>query len=141
MVERRVANDLAMLKLALVILGGAIGTAARFGVVSAAQRWNPATPAGPVWPWGTFVVNLIGCFAIGYLATSFGGRWPIRDEWRAAILVGVLGGFTTFSSLAWEGLDMFQSGQPGKAAAYVIASNTLGLGLAWVGAMTAKIAM
>jgi CrcB protein len=129
-----------MVKLALVILGGALGTAARFGMVSAAQRLNPATAEGPAWPWGTFVVNLIGCFAIGYLATSFGGRWPVRDEWRAAILVGVLGGFTTFSSLAWEGVDMFQSGHPGKAAAYVIASNALGLGLAWVGVLSAKLA-
>jgi len=129
-----------MLKLALVILGGAMGTAGRFAIVSLAQRWNPTSPAGPVWPWGTFTVNLIGCFAIGFLATSFNDRWPLRDEWRAAVLIGVLGGFTTLSSLAWEGLTMIQSGQTGRAALYVVASNTLGLSLAWLGALAAKSA-
>jgi len=128
-----------MLKLALVILGGSIGTAMRFGAVSLAQRLNPAhTDATPVWPWGTFIVNMLGCFAIGSLATAFDSRLPLREEWRAAILIGVLGGFTTFSSLAWEGLTMVNAGQIGRAVLYVIASNTLGLGLAWAGMAMAR---
>jgi CrcB protein len=127
-----------MLKLALVMICGSLGTALRFGVVTIAQRLNPATGERAVWPWGTFVVNLAGCLAIGYLATMFAGRWPVREEVRVAVLVGVLGGFTTFSSLAWEGIDLFQRGDPVKAIAYVVASNVLGLGCAWLGATIAR---
>ncbi|MDX2117025.1 MAG: CrcB family protein [Planctomycetota bacterium] len=127
-----------MLKLALVMICGSLGTALRFGVVAIAQRLSPATSEHAAWPWGTFVVNLAGCVAIGYLATMFAGRWPVREEVRLAVLVGILGGFTTFSSFAWEGLDMFQRGDPVKAIAYVVASNVLGLGCAWLGATIAR---
>lgn len=115
---------------ALIALGGAAGTLARFGLVEAAKRLHPA-PETPAFPWGTLAVNLLGCFAIGYLATAM--TVNVREDLRAAVFIGVLGGFTTFSSFAWETQSLWSAGRITHAAAYVAVSVTAGVLLAFAG--------
>jgi len=89
-------------------------------------------------PMGTFLINLAGCFAIGYLATFFFNVLPLRETLRLGILVGVLGGFTTFSSFGRETFQLMGEGKPLIAFWYVILSNVFGIGLVWAGHLMAK---
>ncbi len=116
----------------LAALGGAIGAAARFGVVSAWRAWSPDRPGEAAFPWGTLAVNLLGCAAIGLLAACL-PAYAERPAWRVFWLVGVLGGFTTFSSFAHEVHELLAFGRAGAAVAYVAGSLLGGLALAWVG--------
>jgi len=84
---------MAGMKYALIMMGGALGSLLRYIL----QGWGQAIMNG-TFPLGTLVVNVVGCFTIGFLTFSFLGPWPIRQDYRIGILVGVLGGFTTFSS-------------------------------------------
>lgn len=121
--------------LVLVILGGAAGCAARYGV----GLWlNPGPVSGTApyqgFPVGTLAVNLIGCLAIGLTAGWLqAGGSPHAAAWRALLIAGVLGGFTTFSSFGMETVNMLRNGQLPMAAAYVLASNIGGVVLAWAG--------
>ena len=113
-------------------LGGACGAVARYGVSSLAGR------AGEGWPWGTLAVNLMGCLAVGavlalMLTPEPSPRWPASPAVRAAVLVGFLGAFTTFSTYAWEAVDLLANGKPGRAALYLLLSNAAGLAAVWAG--------
>ena len=121
-----------MIRIGLIFLGGGVGSLLRFLVTGWVQRLSP-----PVLPFGTLAVNVTGCAVIGFLATLFAGPVMIREEYRTAILVGVLGGFTTFSSYAWETLQLSDDRQWWLALANVVASNVLGLTCAWLGARLA----
>jgi fluoride exporter len=76
--------------------------------------------AGYGFPWGTLVVNVMGCFAVGALGALFAAGSPLhlRHDLRMLLVVGVLGGFTTFSAFSLETLQLVQRGSPGAAAAY-----------------------
>lgn len=123
---------------ALVFLGGGFGATARYSVSLLAFRI-----AGPGFPWGTLVVNLAGCAAIGAIAGLTAHRHagglsitPFASMDHAARLIlvtGFLGGFTTFSAFGIETTDLLRLGQPGRAATYVLASMILGLAFAWIG--------
>ncbi len=119
-----------MLKIALIGLGGALGSLLRYALASAL-----AGPAGPRFPLSTLLVNVSGCFAIGVLATALapGGAWPVREDLRLGILVGVLGGYTTFSSFGLETVNLLRAGMTAEAIAYVALSNFLGLAAVWLG--------
>jgi CrcB protein len=82
---------------------------------------------------GTMCANVLGCFAIGVLIPLLSTVWVVREEYRLALLVGVLGGFTTFSSYAFESIGLYQSGERTLAVLNVLLSNLLGLGAAWAG--------
>ncbi len=118
------------MKTLLVGLGGAAGSIARYhlGLV-AARRW-------PGLPWGTLLVNLVGSFLLALLM----GLWlegRVAEPTRVALGVGVLGGFTTYSSFNYEMLAMLEAGAYGRAAAYVAATllGCLALGLlGWLAA-------
>lgn len=118
-----------LLSVILVALGGAAGTLLRWALATA---MNPK-PGEAAFPWGTLAVNLVGCLAIGLLAGAFGGVWEAKPHWRAAVFVGVLGGFTTFSSFAFEAATLARAGMIGCAAGYVAASVAGGLALAAAG--------
>ena len=105
--------------------GGAVGTGLRYGVGLALNR--------PAFPLGTLTVNLVGCLLIGGLATWFGERLEINEGMRLAILVGFLGGFTTFSSFGLETIRLMETGRMGAALVYVGASNLVGLLAVWAG--------
>ena len=108
-----------------VMLGGAAGSAGRYGL----SLWlNPQANTGM--PWGTLAANLIGCLAIGWLST-FVSEASVAV--RMGVLIGLLGGFTTFSSFGLESMRMIQAGQISQAFAYVALSNLGGLAGVWLG--------
>ncbi len=121
-----------MIKLLLVFLGGGIGSVARYGVGQLVARYTPRDLEPPHWldlyPLATMLVNVIGCAVIG-------GSWAwvlSRGDGQPSttmvfLIVGVLGGFTTFSSFGWETLELIQNQRLGMAAMYVVMSITLGL--------------
>ena len=111
-----------------VAVGGGFGAAARY--VSSLLLDQLQTNEFPV---GTLAVNVVGCFLIGILGTTIFGEHAVRSEVRLAIIVGFLGGFTTFSAFGMDTLELLLGGQAGKAAAYVIASNVCGLLALWGG--------
>lgn len=90
-----------MLRLGLVLLGGALGSAARYLTV----LWMAAR-LGPTFPWGTLTVNVAGSFLIGVIATLADERGSIGPQARVLLVVGFLGGFTTFSSFSLETLRL-----------------------------------
>lgn len=102
--------------LILVMLGGAIGSSARYLFGSAALA-----ALGPGYPWGTLGVNLIGGLAMGLLA---GGllRWGAGEQARLFLGVGVIGGFTTFSAFSLEVTTMIERGAVASALGYVLVS-------------------
>ena len=99
----------------LVMGGGAVGALARYQLGRIAGHLMP----GALWPWGTFAANLLGGFAMGLLAgwlARFNVGWG--ESVRLLLAVGVLGGFTTFSSFSLETVLMIERGQYGMAIAY-----------------------
>jgi len=131
---RGAKNDRMAYKLLLIFLGAGAGGTARYLVGGWAQGW-----AGPGFPLGTLVVNVSGCLAIGFLAALFSGPWLVREEWRLAILVGVLGGYTTFSSFGYETTSRVRDGEWARAGLNVLLSNALGLSAVWAGATLAGL--
>lgn len=124
-----------MTQLLLILLGGAIGTGCRFGVnqLAALLLGGPSR-----FPYATFIVNLTGSFAIGLLAELFVVRWPAAEIWRAALLVGVLGGYTTFSSFSLETLTLIRSSQWMLVIVYALGSVVAGLLAVWAGTIMAR---
>lgn len=112
----------------IIAAGGGIGAVLRYLLAGAAQR----TVASAL-PVGTMSVNVIGCFVIGLLAAFFAGPQLVRPEWRLALMVGLLGGFTTFSSFGLETIALLNDGQVRAALLNVVLSNVLGLTAAWLG--------
>ena len=123
-----------MTRILLIALGGAAGSVLRYGVSEAMRTYTPGT-----FPWGTLLVNITGCFAIGLLAALFAGPVPVREEVRLCILVGVLGGYTTFSSFSLETFTLIRDNQPGAAFLYSIGSVILGLAATWAGVQLARM--
>ena len=97
------------------------------------QRW-----AGSTFPVGTFKVNVVGWDAVGVVATGFAGPGLGRGEYRLGLLVGVLGGFTTFSSVGWETFSLMNEGQLAAAAANFVMNNAVGFAAVWAGFATAR---
>jgi CrcB protein len=116
----------------LIFIGAGTGGLLRYWLGGAIQNgW------GPAFPLGTMIVNISGCLAMGFLATAWSGPILIREEYRQAVLVGVLGGYTTFSSFGRETLALIHDGEWSRAAAYVLGSVMLSLAAVWVGAAVA----
>ena len=116
-------------QLALVMAGGALGAAGRFWLGGAMLR-----QFGDRLPWGTLAANLIGAFAIGFLAEWLQERGTVALYWRALLIVGVLGALTTYSSLVLEMLLFARGGRGGTALAYLGITLVAGLALVWAGA-------
>jgi CrcB protein len=112
-----------------IAAGGALGSAVRHGVnIALHTRYSAA------FPWGTFVVNAAGCFAIGALAGALAAeRLHLNEIGRAFVFVGVLGGFTTFSSFGLDTLTLAKSGAVMQAAGNVAGQLIVGLGAVWIG--------
>jgi CrcB protein len=110
-----------MLKVAYVMAGGALGSALRYG----ASVWF-TSPAGK-FPMATFLVNVLGCVLFGFIAAWVEEIGLVSEELRLFLLVGILGGFTTFSSFGFETMRLFEGGQVNIAIAYILLSNALGI--------------
>ena len=114
--------------IALVAVGGALGSVLRHllgGLVP--QR------AGAIFPWGTLAVNLAGCFAIGLVSELAESRGAMDPGTRALLVVGLLGGFTTFSAFGNETLNLLRDGERLLAGFNVCANVVIGLAAVWLG--------
>jgi len=116
------------LRLTLIAIFGAIGTLARYGLQGLVQ-----VRTGGTFPYGTLLINLLGCFFLGWIGQFTLNRMVISPDLRMAIAVGFFGGFTTFSSFGWETAKMIETGEWLRASTYVAASVFLGLLLSVVG--------
>jgi CrcB protein len=119
-----------------VALGGALGSVARYACTGLAVRW-----LGSGFPWGTLFVNVSGSLAIGLLAAllSADGRPLLGSDARAFVMIGVLGGFTTFSAFSLETVNLVRGGAIGAAGANVALSLALCLLGAWLGFAAAAL--
>lgn len=102
-----------------IALGGALGSMARYWMSQAVARVADAT-----FPWGTLLVNILGSFVIGwfYTLTLPLGPWPTSEAMRLFVMVGICGGFTTFSAFSLQTFDLLRDGENLRALAYIVAS-------------------
>jgi CrcB protein len=107
---------------------GALGTLCRYGL----GGWI-ARATGGTFPWETCAINVSGCLVIGAVAAAVDRGAAISPATRVAIMVGFLGGFTTFSSFGLEGFRLLADAQWARALAYVALTNMGGLAAVWVG--------
>ena len=131
------SSQLPLLKTYLgVMLGGAVGTALRFGL----SNWF-ANHYGETFPWGTIVVNVTGCFVIGLFAALTGpdGVFLASPLTRQVVMIGVLGGYTTFSSFSLQTLHLFSGGEWLRAGWNVLVSVIFCLAAVWLGQMVATL--
>lgn len=122
-----------MTRLLLIALAGGIGTLARYGVGTLTMRL-----LGTGFPWGTFAVNILGSFLFGWVWGLESIRNAITSETRIILLIGFMGGFTTFSSFAFENYALLRDGSFGLAAINIAAQNILGLAAVWAGITLAR---
>ena len=120
------------LQVVLIFVLGAVGTLLRYGL----SRWVGERFAG-TFPWGTLLVNLSGALALGLL-TGGGSRW-LAPPWPLALGTGLIGGYTTFSTLTWESLRLLESGKRAAALFNLFGSAALGLAAAALGAFVARL--
>ncbi len=122
-----------MMNYLFVFTGGGIGSVARFAVASwIGQRW------GRSFPLGTFVVNVMGSFLIGLLMTLMAERFLENPEWRLLLVVGGLGGYTTFSTFQYETGNLLGDGELIYAALNIILSVVFGFAALKLGEVIAK---
>ena len=114
-------------------MGGAAGSVMRYGAQRVAVNY-----AGVDTVFGTLAVNLTGSFALGFLATLFLARFPVPDEVRNFLTVGLLGGFTTFSALSYQTVYLMDKGVVWPALAALLANVVLGLAVAILGVGLAR---
>ncbi|MFN6964711.1 MAG: fluoride efflux transporter CrcB [Pyrinomonadaceae bacterium] len=123
------------LRIMLVGAGGFVGSAARYLVSGWVQQMSGTLS----FPYGTVAVNLAGCFAIGILGYLVDARDMFSEETRTLLLVGVLGGFTTFSTFGSETISLLRHGFVLYALANVAVQVVLGLALVWAGRAAAEL--
>lgn len=111
-----------------IAIGGALGCVCRYGFSAWVQGWFSGR-----FPLGTFGVNVIGSLLIGFLYGLFSVNGVLDERFRLLVFVGFLGGFTTFSSFAFESLGLMQTGAPLTALGYILASNLSGIVAAFAG--------
>lgn len=122
-----------MIKLLLLVgFGGFLGTVARYLVYIWVDKQLPV-----VFPLGSFIVNIAGCFLIG-LILGAAGKSLIDDQLRLFLVTGFCGGFTTFSTFGFDGIVLLQQGQFTTFALYIMGSVTLGLLAAYFGFILLK---
>ena len=123
-----------MQKWLMLLAGGLFGTAGRYVLAGAVYRW-----LGTGFPYGTFAVNTLGCLTIGFLGALAEEKFLLTPETRLFWMVGLLGAFTTFSTLIYESWRLIQDGEMLLAGANLLGSLALGLLALWVGHMIASL--
>lgn len=122
------------MKILLVGLAGLAGTLCRYWLAGALARRY-----GEAFPWGTLAVNVAGCFLAGLLFFTLRERFNTGETAQAIVLIGLLGGFTTFSSFGLQTFMLLRDGEVGYAVLNIAASNLLGLLMVWAGYALAKL--
>lgn len=120
-----------MTRVLLIGLAGGVGSILRYLVSIAGQRWTERLALGNL-PLGTLLCNVTGSLAMGFLAAIF-VKLGVSENLRAAVLVGLLGGYTTFSSFAYDSWALWAGGQRGWAVLNFVLNNVLALAAVWVG--------
>lgn len=116
-----------------IAVGGALGAVARFALSHQTYIW-----LGREFPWGTLAVNIIGSFLIGLLTILLINKFAVSTEWRALLIVGFLGSFTTFSTFSYETLQYMQTGEVGKALLNILASVLACIFAVWLGLLAGR---
>ena len=124
-----------LLNLLYVGLGGFIGASLRYATGLFVGRFT----TGALFPYGTFVVNMLGCLLIGFLAGLSDSRQLLNDTSRAFVFTGMLGAFTTFSTFSYETMGLFQNGQTSPALTNLALQIILGLLAVWGGIQLSKV--
>ena len=122
------------MRVVLVGCGGMLGAIARYAAGGLVHKLYPGR-----FPLGTLLINIVGCFVLGLLATLAADRGVLSASVRLFLFIGVLGGFTTFSSFGYETLTLWQDGLSWPAFFNVAASMILGLGAVWAGHALARL--
>lgn len=117
-----------MMQVLAIATGGAIGSVLRYAVSTGVYSL-----VGRAFPYGTLVVNVVGSLVMGLLFVLFVDRMAVPEIWRMAVLVGLLGAFTTFSTFSIETLNLLQSGDYSRAFFNITLSVFLCIGATWVG--------
>jgi CrcB protein len=118
----------------LVLIGGGIGACARYWASNVVYRWLPSD-----FPYGNLVVNISACFLIGFLMTGLNERFAVNPSLRVFLTIGLLGGYSTFSSFSYETLTLIKDGETLRALVNVGASVGVGLLSTAFGAVTGKL--
>jgi CrcB protein len=113
-----------------IALGGALGSMARYGCSSLAAGWF-----GETFPWGTLIINVVGSLVIGFFAALTGpdGRLLVAPDARQFVMVGICGGYTTFSSFSLQTLNLARAGDLLGAGGNIVGSVVLCLVAVWLG--------
>lgn len=119
-----------------IALGGALGSMARYATGIYVGRW-----LGSGFPWGTLLINIVGSFLIGVFAESFALRWDTSQVTRAFLIVGICGGYTTFSTFSLDMVTLFNRGEAVAAATYAGASVALGLAALYAGLHAVRLVL
>ena len=122
-----------MLNLFAIASGGAVGALMRFWVSGSIYSIY-----GHDFPYGTLVVNVLGSFLIGLLFVLLNERFSLDPTWRAALLIGLLGAFTTFSTFSIETLNLFLAGEMVRAALNIILSVVVCIFATWLGLLIGR---
>ena len=112
-----------MMQILLVAAGGAIGSVGRYVVAGAVERW-----LGIAFPYGTLAVNVVGSAVLGLLVGLFTSLFETTPDLRLFLVVGILGGFTTFSAFSLDTIALFERGEAGRAILYIALSVVLSAG-------------
>ena len=121
-----------IMKILALLAGGAIGTLLRYSVSGWTYKYFEE-----VFPWGTLFVNLLSAFTVGFL-WELSERWVVSPNMRAFVFIGILGGFSTFSTYVLETINLAREGETALAISNIIISNTFGLMLVYLGLITAR---
>ena len=105
-----------------IAVGGALGSMARYATGVYVGRW-----LGMAFPWGTLLINIIGSLLIGVFAEAFALRWDASQSTRVFLVVGICGGYTTFSTFSLDVVTLINHGEALAAGAYIVASVVLGV--------------
>jgi CrcB protein len=117
-----------------ISVGAIVGANLRYWMSRSAVRW-----LGPVFPYGTLGINVLGSFVLGFFLVWTSERVLVDPRWRLLIAVGFCGGYTTFSSYAYETMAFFEQGQWTLMAANFLANNLLACGAVVAGMVLARV--
>jgi CrcB protein len=117
-----------------VALGGALGAVSRYWLIAAVSN-----ASNHRFPWGTLVVNVLGSLVIGVMYVLISERMVLSEQWRAVLIVGYLGAFTTFSTFSLDALLLLQEGFVLQALTYIVSSVVICLLCAWLGIVLMRV--
>ena len=119
--------------LVAIAIGGALGSVARYGMTVYCENL-----LGREFPYGIFFANILGSFAIGVCFVLLLERAALPEIWRSLLMMGFLGGFTTFSTFSLQSIGMIQAGRLIEAAVYILGSVILSILGAWAGILLTR---